>query len=112
MLARTNRLLTAEDFRAVLRRGRRDAHDTMVVSTVSTTAGEPARFGFVVTKKVGNAVSRNLVRRRLKAVARELVDGGLTGMDVAVRALPASVHADWVTLRHDLATTVKGSERR
>lgn len=111
MLARINRLLTAAEFRDVLRRGRREAHDTMIVSTVSTTVGEPARFGFVVTKKVGNAVSRNLVRRRLKAVARELVDGGLTGMDVAVRVLPASVNADWVTLRHDLATTVNGREK-
>ena len=30
------------------------------------------RFGFVVSKKVGNAVVRNLIKRRFRAVAREL----------------------------------------
>jgi ribonuclease P protein component len=30
----------------------------------------PPRFGFTVSKKVGNAVERNRVRRRLRAVVR------------------------------------------
>jgi len=30
----------------------------------------PARFGFTVSKKVGNAVERNRVRRRLREVVR------------------------------------------
>ena len=92
MLARTNRLLTAADFRGVLRRGKRQSTPSMSVSIVATDEGTPARFGFVVTKKVGNAVTRNLVRRRLKAAARELVDSGFSGADVVVRALPASVN--------------------
>lgn len=83
----------------------------MSVSILTTESGAPARFGFVVTKKVGNAVTRNLVRRRLKAVARELVDGGLAGLDVVVRAMPASVDTDWTTLRGELTTTVKGFAR-
>lgn len=112
MLARTNRLLTAADFRGVLRRGKRHSMDSMTVSTLTTEGGAPAKFGFVVTKKVGNAVRRNLVRRRLKAVARELVDSGLTGVDVVARALPASAEADWVTLRRELLATVKESVGR
>lgn len=35
----------------------------------------PARFGFTVSKKVGNAVERNRVRRRLREIVR------LTGAD-------------------------------
>ncbi|HEY6862191.1 MAG TPA: ribonuclease P protein component [Pseudolabrys sp.] len=31
---------------------------------------EPARFGFTVSKKVGNAVERNRVRRRLREIVR------------------------------------------
>lgn len=112
MLARTNRLLTAADFRGVLRRGKRRSMDSMTVSTLATEDGAPARFGFVVTKKVGNAVMRNLVRRRLKAVARELVDGGLAGVDVVARALPASAEADWATLRRELSSTVKEGIKR
>lgn len=112
MLARTNRLLTAADFRGVFRRGMRHPMDSMTVSTLITEEGAPARFGFVVTKKVGNAVRRNLVRRRLKAVARELVDSGLTGVDVVARALPASADVDWATLRRELSATVKESVKR
>jgi ribonuclease P protein component len=112
VLARTNRLLTAADFRGVLRHGKRKSAVAMTVSTLPTQEGAPARFGFIVTKKVGNAVRRNLVRRRLKAVARELVDGGLSEIDVVVRALPASADSDWVTLRDELVATVKGSELR
>lgn len=112
MLAKTNRLLTADDFRGVLRRGKRHSAQAMTVSIVTTVEGNPARFGFVVTKKVGNAVMRNVVRRRLKAVARELVDGGMAGVDVVVRALPASTDTDWATLRHELRSTLMGVESR
>ena len=53
-------------------------------------------------------MTRNLVRRRLKAVARELVDGGAVGLDVVVRALPVSVESDWSSLRRELTTAVEG----
>lgn len=83
---------------------------TMTVSVVSTGDQLPARFGFVVTKKVGNAVRRNLVRRRLKAAARELVDSGFSGADVVVRALPVSADSDWATVRSEFASSVKGED--
>jgi ribonuclease P protein component len=113
VLARTNRLVTADDFRSVLRRGRRIPGANLVVSVVAT--GRPARFGFVITRKVGNSVNRNRVRRRLRAIARELVDGGLSGRDVVVRALPASVVAGWSELHAELtgavSKTLEGGSR-
>lgn len=80
----------------------------MTVSTVATGEGMPARFGFIVTKKVGNAVKRNLVRRRFKAAARELVDGGVEGMDVVARAHPEAIDASWEALKQELSLSVKG----
>ena len=47
--------------------------------TVDTEAGgdgrapEPSRVGFTVTKKVGNSVIRNRVKRRLRAAVAEVV---------------------------------------
>ena len=38
----------------------------------------PARFGFTVAKKVGNAVERNRVRRRLREVVRLSAATGLS----------------------------------
>lgn len=108
MLAKTNRLLSAADFREVFRAGKRQSTQFMVVTSLITGAEAPARFGFVLTKKVGNAVTRNLVRRRLKAAARELVDAGLVGVDIVVRVTPAAVGTEWSVLRADLTNTVKG----
>lgn len=112
MLARQNRLLSADDFRVALRRGRRVAVGTVVVSALPTSSGAQARFGFIVTKKVGNAVVRNTIRRRMRAVARELVDGGLEGADVVVRALPGSADASWGQLRTDFRGALSGGLRK
>ena len=41
-----------------------------VLDAAETGAGAEARFGFTVTKKMGNAVVRNRIRRRLKEAVR------------------------------------------
>lgn len=107
MLARANRLVSADDYRTVLRRGSRRASVNTVVSVARTKSGDAARFGFIVTRKVGNAVVRNRVRRRMKAVAWELVSGGLSGVDVVVRALPASAEAGWASLHSEITEALE-----
>ena len=109
MLARSNRLVSADEYRAALRGGRRIPLTNAVVSVARTAVDDPARFGFIVTRKVGNAVVRNRVRRRLKAISRELVDGGFVGADVVMRALPVSATVDWPILRLEVSSAVKGS---
>lgn len=56
------------------------------------------RFGFIVSRAVGDAVTRNRLRRRYRALARELVDAGGRGQDVVVRALPAVAELSWLEL--------------
>ncbi|VXB01794.1 Ribonuclease P protein component [Arthrobacter sp. 9AX] len=64
-------------------------------------ADEPSRIGFIVSKGVGNAVVRNLVKRRLReAGAASLREYG-TGFAIVVRALPASASASWDQLLSD-----------
>lgn len=67
----------------------------------STTA-DPTKVGFVVSKAVGNSVTRNLVKRRLRAAARSIVTERPVGADVVVRALPASAGAGYAQLDSDL----------
>jgi ribonuclease P protein component len=50
----------------------------------------PTRVGFVVGKRVGNAVIRNSVKRRLRHLAAAELPGVRTGYDVVVRALPGA----------------------
>jgi ribonuclease P protein component len=102
LLARANRVVRPEDFRTVVRRGRRSTSELAVYYRLARTNTEPVRFGFIVSRAVGGAVERNLVRRRLRAVGRQLVDAGAQGADVVVRALPGSAQHGWASLSADM----------
>jgi len=67
----------------------------------------PSRFGFIVTKAVGNAVTRNLVRRRLRSLSRELLRAMPVGADVVMRALPGSDQVPWVTLHAEISSALE-----
>jgi len=85
VLNRRHRLLTADDFRIVLRRGKKTPVEGGLVAVWGTQPDTPLRCGFVVSKAVGNAVERNVVKRRLRAACSLLVDD-YAGADVVVRA--------------------------
>ena len=102
MLARANRVVLPADFRAAVRRGRRATTPSAVYYRLATDPAAPARFGVVVSKAVGNAVVRNTVRRRLKALGRTLVDAGHAGEDVVIRVIPGAASASWDSLSADM----------
>jgi ribonuclease P protein component len=66
---------------------------------------DPAmRVGFTVTKKVGGAVVRNRMKRRFRALARELVPAkGLAGADHVMIGRAKGIERDFALLRADLA---------
>jgi ribonuclease P protein component len=102
VLAKANRLTSADDYRVVVRRGAKAVGPYTVSYLRSGEPASTARFGFIVSKKVGTAVRRNLVRRRLKAACSELVASGAVGVDMVVRALPTAADADWASLRAEV----------
>lgn len=102
MLARANRVVKPSDFRAIVRRGRRASGPSTLIYRIDRDPSDPARFGFIVAKTVGNAVERNLVRRRMRAVCRSIVDAGGSGADVVVRALPGAAQRDWASLSAEM----------
>jgi ribonuclease P protein component len=63
------RITSADDYKRVVRRGRRSVGANCVSYFLMNPNGGTPRFGFIVAKTVGNAVVRNRVRRRLKAIA-------------------------------------------
>lgn len=109
MLAKANRITRGADYRTTVRRGTRFSGANTLTYIRPNPDSDVVRFGFIVSKAVGNAVTRNLVRRRLKAASYDLLprfisDGtSPTGVDVVVRALPASVQAPWASLHEELS---------
>ncbi len=61
------------------------SNDALVLRALPNTL-EYSRFGFVVSRKVGNAVVRNRVRRRLREIVRLMPLR--TSMDVIIAARP------------------------
>ena len=61
------------------------------------------RVGFTVSRKVGNAVERNRVRRRLREVARLVIpDQARPDLDYVMVGHQAALKRDFAVLRQDL----------
>ena len=110
MLPSAHRLTDADSFRAVIRRGRRAASGALVVHLLVGETAQPGsapRAGFVVSKAVGNAVTRNRVKRRLRHLVREQLDSLPDGAALVVRATPSAGGAAYAELREDLTRCLK-----
>ena len=71
--------------------------------------GDPTkRVGFTVTKKIGGAVVRNRMKRRLRALARELLPaGGMPGADHVLIGRSGGIERDFGQLRQELASALE-----
>lgn len=65
------------------------------------------RVGFTVTKKIGGAVVRNRMKRRFRALAREIVPiNGIAGADHVMIGRAGGVERDYAALRADLTNAL------
>lgn len=107
MPARRHRITRGDDYRRVVRNGNRVGGANCITHAVlHVEGGSPARFGFIVSKAVGNAVTRNLVRRRLKSIVERRLARGFEGADVVFRALPASAVAPFAELEREVGRSL------
>ncbi len=98
------RLKRRAEFLRVASKGRKAPMPGVVLQALKRDDDAPARIGFTVTKKVGNAVIRNRTRRRLKEAARLLLaQRGLTGVDLVLIGRDGTRKRDFLTLQDDIA---------
>ncbi len=102
-----NRIVKRADFLAAAKGSR--AHATPFSLQARDRKDEAAlRIGLTITKKVGNAVERNRIRRRLRAAARAVLpQAGKPGFDYVVVARRAALTADFPELTGGLENTLK-----
>lgn len=65
------------------------------------------RYGFIVSKRVGKAVVRNRVKRRLRALVHSRIDKHRPGYDIVIIARTAAARASYQTLGQALAQLEK-----
>jgi ribonuclease P protein component len=95
-LPRERRLARSADFRRVREDGVSHRGKWLVLGVLRDSREPSFRVGFVTSRRVGGAVTRNLVRRRLRSVLSEVGDRILPGHLIVTVARPgsASVHRD------------------
>lgn len=113
MLPAAARVRGSDDFAAVLKRGDRARRGNVVVHAARRNSDvHGARVGFIVSKAVGPAVTRNLVKRRLRSVAAERLPEWPHDTDIVVRALPSAANATYQRLESDMTGAMATILRR
>jgi ribonuclease P protein component len=89
--------------------GKRAPMSGFVLLVRARDDGDPAmRVGYTVTKKIGNAVVRNRMKRRFRALIREVLPvSGVRGADHVLIGRAGGVERDFGTLRVELAKALK-----
>jgi ribonuclease P protein component len=91
------RLRSNEDFKRVYKHGKSYWNRNLVIYLRKNELGY-SRIGFTVTKKVGNSVVRNKVRRRMREIIRKNIDKISGEYDIILVPKKNVVDIDYQTL--------------
>lgn len=103
-MKRCQRMKHGRDFALLRKQGRSRAGRYLVLSTVhqpDRVPEGPFLAGFITTKRIGIAVVRNRVRRRLRAIVDEFADRLVPGTMMVVISRYRAPEASYATLRNE-----------
>ena len=95
------RLRSSRQFEAVYSRGTRVHNSTLVLYGLLNNLGYP-RLGITVSRKIGKAVVRNRVKRRIREIFRTRLQASRPGIDLVVNAKRPIVAAPYLLIRKEL----------
>ncbi|MBK5910000.1 ribonuclease P protein component [Rhodothalassium salexigens] len=104
-----NPITERRDFLRAARQGQKAARPTVVVQAVpNRLSAAPVRVGVTATKKLGGAVVRNRVKRRLREAARAVLsERGEAGTDYVLIGRKDTAACDYGRLVRDLRAAVE-----
>jgi ribonuclease P protein component len=82
---RKYRITRAIDFKRVRQSGKKITHPLVVIVVAQGIEGQK-RIGIVTNKAIGNAVTRNLIKRRLRAITSQLIQNVNQDVDILLIA--------------------------
>jgi len=94
---RRYRVRTDKRFQEVRRHGRTYANQLLVLCVLPNEFGF-SRFGFSVNSRIGNAVRRNRIKRRLREIMRLQQDNLQSGWDIVLIARQPIRSADYAEM--------------
>ena len=116
MLPSKHRLRDNHDFRHVYSRGRSYVHPMVVLyvmlrDSMADPQSQSHRVGFVVSKKQGNAVVRNRIKRRLREAFRIHQGSIRDGLfDLVFVARSPLKNSDWLAVQAALQSLLKRAD--
>ena len=99
------RLTDSPEFERVYRQGTAYRGKLFSVHAFPNVHGTP-RLGISISRKVGNAVTRNAVRRRLREVFYSCISELSGNLDLVVSARPAAAEATFEELREEFGKSL------
>ena len=108
-MRREQRLRARRDFDAVFHGGVRASGGPLALRARDRGDDAPARFGFAVSSRLGGAVVRNRIKRRLREAARR---SDVRGIDFVVIARDGAQHADLGELHESLSGLIRRAAAR
>ncbi|MDF2921096.1 MAG: ribonuclease protein component [Paenibacillaceae bacterium] len=112
-MQRENRLTRREDFNKVYRHGKSSANHQLVVYVLNrpqSAEGAGFRLGISVSKKVGNAVVRNRMRRMIKEIVRLNADKLLPRKDMILIVRKPAVEMEYAELEKSVLHVLKRAD--
>lgn len=102
MLSQSNRLRSKKDIERVFKRGQRFKEGPLLLKALKNDSNI-SRIGFVVSQKVAKeAVSRNKIKRRLRALIGGQIKNIKEGIDLLFIALPESADQDYLHMNESI----------
>lgn len=94
-------------FRALYARGRHSAGGRLAVYAMKNRLKDTSRMGITVSSKLGGAVTRNRVRRRLRECYRMLEHETRPGWDIVIVARHGALRSDFAGLTREMRAHLK-----